>query len=162
MSAELAVYTHELRWVLDQIVTLLRSYPHVGIDWRPATGAANSAAAIATHVLSTTHVYVLGFGCGQPVERDRAAEFAVVGTDAEALMTALMDLADDLHTAITTLPAPALDHRLLPPRHLWGATTDPREISAREAIVSSIRHAALHLGELRLTRDLAALDSMPA
>jgi len=30
-----------------------------------------------------------------------------------------------------------------------------REISGREALVESIRHAALHLGELRLTRDLA-------
>ncbi len=31
----------------------------------------------------------------------------------------------------------------------------PREISGRDALVESIRHAALHLGELRLTRDLA-------
>jgi hypothetical protein len=30
----------------------------------------------------------------------------------------------------------------------------PKEISRREALVESIRHAALHLGELRLTRDL--------
>jgi hypothetical protein len=29
-------------------------------------------------------------------------------------------------------------------------------MSRRQAIVDSIRHAALHLGELRLTRDLIA------
>jgi hypothetical protein len=35
-------------------------------------------------------------------------------------------------------------------------TGAPREISRREALVESIRHGALHVGELRLTRDLAA------
>lgn len=41
-----------------------------------------------------------------------------------------------------------------PPQELWG-TGRPREIFRREALVESIRHAAIHLGELRLTRSLA-------
>ena len=46
-----------------------------------------------------------------------------------------------------------LDKRLIPARELWG-TGPIREISRRDALIHSLRHAALHLGELRLTRDL--------
>jgi hypothetical protein len=53
-----------------------------------------------------------------------------------------------------TLVPDALDRRRRPSQDLWG-TGAPREIFGRDALVESIRHAALHLGELRLTRDLA-------
>src|SRR5256885_2149783 len=48
----------------------------------------------------------------------------------------------------------ALGGGLAPPQALGGGAP-PHEISRRDALVESIRHAALHLGELRLTRDLA-------
>ncbi len=155
MSAEITIYVQELRWVLDQIIHILSSYPSARLNWRPATGTANSAYAIASHVVSCTRVYVLGFGCGQEVERDRQAEFAATGENSKELIAAVHNLADEIEAGLTALPPSSLDQRLRPPQHLWGATTESREISAREAIVSSIRHAALHLGELRLTRDLA-------
>jgi len=56
--------------------------------------------------------------------------------------------------ALATLAPSELDRRVLPPQELWG-TGQPHEISRRDALVESVRHAALHLGELRLTRDLA-------
>ena len=57
--------------------------------------------------------------------------------------------------AICAALAPSeLDMRIVPAPELWG-TGQPREISRRDALVESIRHGALHLGELRLTRDLA-------
>jgi PncC family amidohydrolase len=62
--------------------------------------------------------------------------------------------AAEMRHALAALAAGDLDRRLEPPRELWG-TGDIHEISARDALVESIRHAALHLGELRLTRDLA-------
>jgi DinB superfamily len=155
MSAEIATYLQELQWLLDQIAHTLRSYPSGKLDWRPISAAANSASAIASHVVSSTRVYVLGFGCGQAVTRERQAEFAAAGRDRQELMSEIHALSTEISAALTALPPAALDQRLLPPRELWGPTSDPREISAREAIVESIRHAALHLGELRLTRDLA-------
>lgn len=156
MPDEIAIYLQELAWVLEQIAQTLRDYPPGRLGWRPASGTSNSAAAIASHVLSATRVYVLGFGCGQDVARDRAAEFAADPADSAALLAALRQLVAELGAALPALAPPALDRRLRPPQELWGAITEPREISAREAIVMGLRHAALHLGELRLTRDLAA------
>jgi hypothetical protein len=42
-------------------------------------------------------------------------------------------------------------------QELWGAVSETREISGREAVIQALRHAAIHLGELRLIRYLAAL-----
>ncbi len=158
MASETATYSQELRWILDQMAKIVSEYPSGRLDWSPATGTANSAYAITTHVVSSTRVYVLGFGCGWEVGRDREAEFAAAGDEPRDLITAARDLAEEVESGLAALDPPALERRLLPPRHLWGVTTEPREISARDAIVMSIRHAALHLGELRLTRDLAERD----
>ncbi len=153
-SAELASYRRELGWILDQMAVSLRGLTAAQLNWRPATGSANSAYAIVSHVLGSTRVYALGFGCGQPVGRDREAEFAATGTDAEGLIAALRRLATQIAAALEKLSSTALDERFTPPPELWGTGT-PAEISRRDALIESIRHAGLHLGELRLTRDLA-------
>jgi len=152
--SELATYGRELRWILDQIAASVQGLTAAQLNWRPATGSANSAYAIVSHVLSSTRVYALGFGCGHAVQRDRDAEFAAAGTDSEVLITRLRQLATEIATALAGLRPSALDLRLTPPRELWG-TGEPVEISRRDALVESIRHAGVHLGELRLTRDLA-------
>ena len=152
--AELETYAGELRWVLDQIAVSLIGLTPAQLNWRPATGEANSAYAIAAHVLGVTRVYVLGFGCGRPVTRDRPAEFAARGSDVGALIARLDALAAEMSTALAALTPADLDRRFVPPRELWG-TGEIHEISARDALVHAIRHAGLHLGELRLTRDLA-------
>jgi hypothetical protein len=154
MLAEVETYRRELRWILDQIRSTLAGLSAAELDWRPGTGSANSASAIANHVVGSTRVYALGFGCGVPVERDRTAEFAASGLDAGTLTSAIDALMKEIDAALDLLDVAALDRRVLPPRELWG-TGALVEISGRDALVESIRHAALHLGELRLTRDLA-------
>ena len=154
MSAELTTYAQELRWILDQISRTVDGLTEQQLNGRPSTGTANSAYAIVCHVVSSTRVYALGFGCGHAATRDRSAEFAASGSSAQDLVTALRQLADEITTALATLAPATLDGRLRPAQELWG-TGQVREISRREALVESIRHAALHLGELRLTHDLA-------
>lgn len=154
MDAEAATYARELQWVLGQICVSLKGLSAAQLNWRPDTGAANSAYAIGDHVAASTRVYALGFGCGRPVTRDRAAEFAGAAADAGALVTRLEALAAEIAAALASMTTADLDRRFLPPRELWG-TGDIHEISARDALVESIRHAGVHLGELRLTRDLA-------
>ncbi|HZQ38406.1 MAG TPA: hypothetical protein VFD32_20935, partial [Dehalococcoidia bacterium] len=76
MTAEPPVYARELRWLLEQSAGCLCALSAAELRWQPPLPAANSPAAIATHLLGATRVYALGFGCGLPVERDRPAEFA--------------------------------------------------------------------------------------
>src|SRR5262245_63354573 len=154
MNAEITAYRRELGWILDQMAVSLHGLTAAQLNWRPATDSANSAYAIVSHVLGSTRVYALGFGCGQPVGRDREAEFAASGGNAEDLIAALRRLVTDITAALDKLHPAALDEQFTPPPELWGTGT-PIEISRRDALVESIRHASVHLGELRLTRDLA-------
>jgi len=148
------VYADELCWVLEQVCVSLDGLTATQLRWRPDAPAPNSAGAIAAHVVAATRVYALGFGCGLPVERARDAEFRDEGLDPGGLVAALRALQREVRAALEALAPAALDQRLRPPPALWG-TGEPREICRREALVEAIRHAALHLGELRLTRDLA-------
>ncbi len=158
MSAEISAYAGELRWVLVEIVRCLEGMSRAQADWRPQTGEGNSACAIVAHVIGSTRVYALGFGCGLTVERDRPAEFAAAGDDPVALISKVRAFSDEVDAALARLDPAMLDRRTTPPQELWG-TGAPHHISRREALVESIRHAAVHLGELRLTRDLARASS---
>jgi hypothetical protein len=88
MVEETRLYRQELRWVLEQMGDCLRETPPGRLHWRPTT-TANSAAVIVHHVIGATRVYVLGFGCGQPVTRDRDAEFLAEGMAAADLLAML-------------------------------------------------------------------------
>jgi hypothetical protein len=154
MPAEASTYARELSWVLGQICVSLKGLTAAQLNWRPDTGAANSAYAVANHVAEVTRVYALGFGCGRPVQRDRATELSAAGPDAGPLIGRLESLAAEIGAALAALGPDDLERRVLPPRELWG-TGEIHEIAARDALVESIRHAGVHLGELRLTRDLA-------
>ena len=154
VHAEIETYARELGWVLDQVCVALEGLTAAQLAWRPATEASNSVAAVAGHVVGSTRVYALGFGCGRDVARDRAAEFAASGADAVTLVAAIRQLSREITAELATLRPSELDRRFVPSQALWG-TGQPHEISRRDALVESIRHAALHLGELRLTRDLA-------
>jgi len=154
MRAEIETYARELGWLLDQVAVSLDGLTPAQLSWRPATGSANSACTIASHVVGSTRVYALGFGCGRPVTRDRPAEFAAAGSDAAELIAAVRQLAEEIRSTLATLAPGALDRRILPPWELWG-TGQPHEVSGREALVEAIRHGGIHLGELRLTRELA-------
>ena len=120
MSAELTTYAQELRWILDQISRTVDGLTEQQLNWRPSSGTANSAYAIASHVVGSTRVYALGFGCGQTVTRDRSAEFVASGSSAQDLVTALRQLADEITTALATLAPATLDGRLRPAQELWG------------------------------------------
>lgn len=154
MRAELEAYARGLSWILDQVCVSLAGLSATQLNWRPATHAPNSAYAIAAHIVASTRVYALGFGCGHPVQRDRDAEFIGSGIDPKEMLNRLRQVEREIRGALAALGPGALDERLLPPQELWG-TGEPHEISRREALVESIRHAAIHLGELRLTRNLA-------
>ncbi|MEX2081841.1 MAG: DinB family protein [Dehalococcoidia bacterium] len=162
-SPEAGLYVAQLEWLLMQLHDALGHIPEGMLGWAPHEGA-NPARVIARHAMAVTSVYVLGFGCGADafMERDRAAEFLdqprdpspAHGHELSAAHYALLDLIGDIRRHLEPLTEADMARTCIPPQHLWG-TGAPRQISAREAIVEAIRHGAIHLGELRLTMELA-------
>jgi len=68
------------------LLQCLEGLDSVGLNWRPPAPQANSLYVLATHTLANAQQNILGVLCGQAVERDREAEFAVAGSTASALI----------------------------------------------------------------------------
>ncbi len=158
MDAEVETYSRQIRSLLERVGACLEGLSEAQINWRPAIDGANSAYVIAAHTLGNARAWVLGIACGQPVGRDRPAEFRASGRDAADLLGAAQKLSGQIDAAMAALPGWALDRRLLPSRELWGEG-QAQEISVREALVHVVEHASIHLGQLQVTRDLALRQS---
>ncbi len=154
MDAELEGYRRRFRSLIRSVSTALQGLSEEQLNWRPPALEANSAYVIAAHAQGAVRGWVLGIACGQPVERDRPAEFAATGADAADLIASGERLADEIDAALGALTAADLDQRVLPDQSHWGPT-EPREIKVREALERVADHAATHVGHVELTRDLA-------
>jgi uncharacterized damage-inducible protein DinB len=154
MNSEVKTLSGQIRSLLDRVCESVQGLSEAQLNWCPPIAGANSAYAIAAHTLGNARAWVLGIACGQPVERDRPAEFRASGRDAAELATIAAALSQEIETTLRSMAPSDLDRRLVPPAILWGEG-DPWEISVRDALVHVVEHAALHLGQLQITRDLA-------
>jgi hypothetical protein len=149
-NGEVAAIVRQLSWVLDQVIVCLDDLTDAELGWRPPIAESNDARTIASHILGSTAAYALGLGLGQQVIRDRFAEFHADHADRVALLGDLQDLSRDLW--LTTARTHDLDAAVTVPEGWVGpAATGTR----RDALLEAIRHASIHLGELRLVRDMA-------
>jgi uncharacterized damage-inducible protein DinB len=152
MNPEIETYSKYIRKQIADVHAALRGMSDEQLNRRPDVPGANSAYVIATHVLGNARAWVLGIACGQPLNRDRPAEFASSGTY-EALGKATRALSDEIDEALAGLDPSTLDDRFVPAPELWGEG-EPEEISRREAFAHVLEHASMHLGQIHLTRDL--------
>jgi uncharacterized damage-inducible protein DinB len=158
MDAEIESLSRQIRSILERVWGCLEGLSEAQLNWKPPIDGGNSVCVIATHTLGNARAFVLGIACGQPLERDRPAEFRASGRDAADLVTRGRRLSDDIERALARLLPADLNRRLLPPQSLWGEG-QAQEISVREAILHVVEHASIHLGQLQITRDLALRES---
>jgi uncharacterized damage-inducible protein DinB len=154
MNPEIETYNKYVRKQIDDILTALNGLNEEQLNQRPGVDGANSAYVIATHVLGNARAWVLGIACGQPLSRDRPAEFASSGSH-ESLDKAATALFSEMDQAVGKLNPATLGDRFVPRQELWGEG-EPHEIARREAFAHVIEHAAMHLGQIHLTRDLVS------
>jgi uncharacterized damage-inducible protein DinB len=156
MNPEIETYSKYIRKQIADIHTALRGLGDEQLNQRPGVPGANSVYVIATHVLGNVRAWVLGIACGQPLSRDRPAEFASSGAY-DALGRAASALSDEINDALAGLDPSTLDDRFMPAQELWGEG-EPHEISRREALAHVLEHASVHLGHIHVTRDLVLKD----
>jgi len=158
MNSEVETLSRQIQSLLGRVCGCLEGLNEAQLNWRTAISGANSAYAIAAHTLGNARAWVLGIACGRPMERDRPAEFRASGRDAAELLADAARLSGEINAALSALTPSDLDRRLVPPAVLWGEG-EPLEISARDALLHVVEHAALHLGQLQVTRDLALKEA---
>ena len=158
MDGEIESLSRQIRSVLERVTACLEGLSETQLNWKPPIDGGNSVYVIATHTLGNARAFVLGIACGQPLERDRPAEFRASGRDPSELTAQAKRLLDDIEAALARLSPSDLNRRLLPPQSLWGEGK-AQGISVREAILHVVEHASIHLGQLQITRDLALRES---
>lgn len=154
LHPELAVFLDQHHWLFNQLASEIgRLGPELAMRRLEGLADANTPLGIVTHVAGVTRGYVLGIALELGVTRNRDAEFLAVGVTPEMVAEELARLETAMTSAFAALKPGALDLRVRPSADLYGLG-EPREMSPREAIVENIRHAGIHLGELRLTSSL--------
>jgi uncharacterized damage-inducible protein DinB len=152
MDREIETYRKYIRKQIADVHASLKGLSDGQLNQSPGVPGANSGYVIATHVLGNARAWVLGIACGQPLSRDRPAEFASSGTH-DALGEAARALSGEIDEALSGLDPSTLDNRFVPPQELWGEG-EAEEISRREALAHVLEHASMHLGQIQITRDL--------
>ena len=142
---EAATFWRFIASSLDRLVALAAELPPDGLDWRPPTPDTNSVYALTVHTLGNAEENILQTLCGRPIGRDRDAEFAQSGT-AAGVLARWRELRPRLEAALARLPAGELARERAHPRR--------GTISGRAVLLVVARHAAEHLGQAELTRDL--------
>jgi hypothetical protein len=142
---------------LDRLVALALEIDDEGFTWRPPAPNTNSIAALAFHTLGNAEENILETLCGQTaggerigglatIDRERDSEFAKGGRSKAELDERWRSLRPQLEQALSRLPDAELDEERRHPRR--------GVISGRDILIVVARHAAEHLGQAELTRDL--------
>jgi len=146
MDAEIATYWRYIASSLDRMVECVAELDEAQLGWRPPAEGANSLRVLTVHTFGNAEENVLGQLGREDVPRDRDSEFrAAAGTGAE-LQERWRALRPLMERALEALEHDALDRLHDHPRR--------ETLSGREVLLVVARHAAEHLGQAELTRDL--------
>ena len=115
------------------------------LNWQPLENA-NSLYVLATHTMGNVEKNLLDVLCGQPVERQREAEFMARGSSVEPIQRRWHELQERVSSSLAQLPPAELDREREHPHR--------GQITGREVLIVVARHAAEHMGQAEMTRDL--------
>lgn len=145
-SPEVASIWRFIDRALERLVASLDGLSEEDLNWRPTAAETNSLHVLAVHTLGNVEENVLEILCGQPVGRDRDAEFAAQSTAAGPVRERWLTLQGRAQGCLADLPSTALDREYTHPRR--------GTISGRDVLLIAATHAAEHAGQAELTRDL--------
>lgn len=146
ISIEVESFWTYINSSICRLVALAEQLPLSGLNWHPPADSANSVGVLVGHVCGNAEENLIGTLCGRDVTRDRASEFASHPVSTSDLVAGWAALQARLVQELAALPAERLDESIHHPRR--GA------LCGRDLLIVVARHAAEHLGQAELTRDL--------
>lgn len=137
-------YFDRLTMLHDEIKKALDALPPEALDWSPGAGL-NSVTVLLTHVAGSERYWIGEIAGGDPAQRDRPAEFQVVGVDAMALKQRLDEVL--AHSRQTLEKLTLADLGVLRENILR------KDTPVMWALMQSLQHTASHLGHVEVMRD---------
>lgn len=131
---------------LERLVQVGTSLDAEGLVWHPPAPEANSVSVLVRHTLGNAEENVLHVLCGENVGRARLTEFTADPLTADAIEDSWIDLRPRLERCLASLDDEAISMAFDHPRR--------GTILGLDVLIVVARHAAEHLGQAELTRDL--------
>ncbi len=146
-SADVRWFWRYIASSLDRLVETTRGLSVNELNWRPPAPATNSVQVLVTHTLANAVENILGTLCGLDVDRQREQEFRAVARSGEDPTDSWQAIRASLEGALAEIQVGQLSESYDHPRR--------GEVTGRDVLMIVARHAAEHLGQAELTRNLA-------
>ena len=139
-------YLKNLNELHDDVRSAIEGLPQTALDWIPYPGF-NSISVLTVHIAGAERFWLSDVIAGIDSGRDRDAEFQVHNLKPEVLTAGLADSWEFVQGALTKLTLQDLDAKRISPR-------DGREFTVGWALGHVLKHTALHVGHIQITRQL--------
>ena len=146
MQAFYADYLKALLEFHDEIRSAIKGLAQEALDWTPGPEF-NSISALVVHLTGAERYWIGDVIAGDPAARDREAEFKVRGVSEELLIQRLRENEEYIQKALEALALQELEALRTSPRN-------GRSMTVGWALCHVLKHTALHLGHLQITRQL--------
>ncbi|HVM73078.1 MAG TPA: DUF664 domain-containing protein, partial [Anaerolineales bacterium] len=137
---------NSLQELHDDIRAALKDLPQEALDWMPGLEI-NSLGVLVVHLTGAERYWIGDVIAGAASGRDREAEFRTKGASQRELLERLDANEVFFRTALEPLALPDLEQPRISPRN--GCT-----VTVAWALCHVLKHTALHLGHIQLTRQL--------
>jgi len=137
-------YLLNLQELHKDIIDSLQGLPLGALEWSP-TADMNSIDVLVVHSIGAQRFLIGEVVAGEPLTRDRDAEFKVRGLDAEALTMRLNQSFEYIRSVLDRLTV----EELATPRDFRG-----RETSVGWILDHALKHTATHMGHIQLMRQV--------
>jgi DinB superfamily len=151
-SREAILFCRYILSSLDRLVQCLDGLDEKQLNWQPPAPHANSLYTLVVHTLGNAEENLLLTLSDQPSPRNREQEFAMKCQSAEALVAQWQILRERLQTTLLSLSLDDLEQEHLHPRR--------GSVTGLDLLIVVARHAAEHLGQAELTRDLVLASTL--
>ena len=145
MNGEAELFSERILRAIDRVVGSMDLLTAAQITWVPPVPGWNSMAAIVTHLLGNVEQNICGVIGGEPVERDREAEFTPHIETAAELREQWAELRGRVAVVIGALTVAEMGELR---KHSWRG-----EITVREVLLIVVAHVGQHEGHAQMTRD---------
>jgi len=147
MNVEIKLYLDAMDGLRSTMKQVVEGMDAQGLNWNPLPGEANSLYAIVAHMCASEPALIHRRIRGQPAEGGQEDPFAARGDDPQELLGRLDQVEQTTHSLMEGLTAEDLE-RVIDP----GGGRPSRTL--REWINVHLRHQAIHLGHMEITKQL--------
>ena len=138
-------YLNNLQELHGEIEEALLGLSSAALDWIPQPGM-NSIGVMVFHLTGAERYWIGEVIGGESAQRDREAEFRMQGMDADALLKRLADNNSLIAGVLSGLKLSDLETRRM--------ARNQNEVTVGWALGHALKHTAIHLGHVQVTREL--------